>query len=110
MAEKISSSYPPAAQLHSLSASVSAVHISPLASKVEQLRTEIALLKDTLSSLQLPSMPFTVQITSWFPRIQSCTYTYRGQVHPLLVSSEVRDPSKRVSPCNYSQENAQARC
>ena len=34
---------------------VSAVHISPLASVVEQLRTEIALLKDALASLQLPS-------------------------------------------------------
>ena len=34
---------------------VSAVHISPLASEVEQLCTEIALLKDALASLQLPS-------------------------------------------------------
>ena len=34
---------------------LSAVHVSPLASEVEQLHTEIALLKDTLSSLQLTS-------------------------------------------------------
>ena len=59
MAEKIlsSSSFPLAAQPHSPSASVSAVHIFPLAFEVEQLRTEIALLKDTLASLQLPSSP-----------------------------------------------------
>ena len=34
---------------------VSAVHISSLASEVEQLHTEIALLKDALASLHLPS-------------------------------------------------------
>ena len=74
MAEKIlsSSSSPPATQLHSPPASVSAVHIFPLATEVEQLRTAIALLKDTLASLQLPS----------------------SQRHPLSLSSRSQTGSR----------------
>ena len=94
---------------------VSAVHISPLASEVEQLRAEIALLKDALASLQLPStqrhLSHSRSSSRAGSRSSSPTPTPTGNKSSLCwYHGRFRDRAKKcVSPCSWSG-NAQARC
>ena len=94
---------------------VSAFHISPLASEVEQLCTEIALLKDALASLQLPSS----QRHPRRSRSRSQADSHESSPAPTPTGNKLAlcwyhwrfgsQANRCVSPCNWS-ENAQARC
>ena len=94
---------------------VSAVYVSPVASAVEQLCTEIALLKDALASLQLPSTqrhPSRSRSRSQASSRASSPALAPTRDKPTLCWYHQRfgsQANKCVSPCNWSG-NAQARC